>query len=229
MAEATEVALVLAQLVSDHRAFPDEAARDLHRMLGHRITVPSPGELRYDRLQLLLTMMLDDGVVPTVDEYQARRAADADARQAPAASTLIVAYGHWLGACRSAWRFVDRTNHNPFRVQNSHRHMLTRHDSYTPRECLDAIVRFHDRFGVWPTQWEFIEWGKIERRAARRSGAPDPRIPSGLPLFTAFGTFPLAVVAAQRSVPPTARADGDAGAASPDVRGGPPAPRRPCE
>jgi hypothetical protein len=28
-------------------------------MLGHRIAVPSPGELRYDRLQLLLTMMLD--------------------------------------------------------------------------------------------------------------------------------------------------------------------------
>ena len=96
MAEATEVAMVLAQLVCDHRAFPDEAARDLHRMLGHRIAVPSPGELRYDRLQLLLAMMLDTGVVPTVDEYQARRAADADARQAPAASTLIVAYGQGL-------------------------------------------------------------------------------------------------------------------------------------
>lgn len=40
MAEATEVALVLAQLVSDHRAFPDDAARDLHRMLG--IASPSP-------------------------------------------------------------------------------------------------------------------------------------------------------------------------------------------
>lgn len=201
MTDASEVAFVLAQLVCDHRAFPDDAARDLHRMLGHRIAVPSPGALRYDRLQLLLAMLLEDGVVPTVDEYQARRAADADARQAPAASTLIAAYGHWLGACRSAWRFVDRTN-NPFRVQHSHRHMTTAHDSYTPRECLDSIVRFHDRFGVWPTQWEFMEWGLIERRAARRCGAPDPRIPSGLPLFTAFGTFPLAVAAAQRSVPP---------------------------
>lgn len=60
-------------------------------MLGHRIATPGPDELRYDRLQLLLTMMLDTGVVPTVDEYQARRAVDADARQAPAASTLIVA------------------------------------------------------------------------------------------------------------------------------------------
>jgi hypothetical protein len=42
MAEATEVATVLAQLICDHRAFPDDAARDLHRMLGHRIAVPSP-------------------------------------------------------------------------------------------------------------------------------------------------------------------------------------------
>jgi hypothetical protein len=38
--------------------------------------------------------MLDTGVVPTDDEYQGRRAADADVRQAPAASTLIVAYSH---------------------------------------------------------------------------------------------------------------------------------------
>jgi hypothetical protein len=145
-------------------------------MLGHRIAAPSPGKRRYDRLQLL-TMMLDDGVVPTVDEYQARRAADADARQAPAASTLIVAYGHWLGACRSARRFVDRTTNNPFRVQDSHRHMMTAHDSYTPRECLDAIIRFHDRLGVWPTQWEFVEWAGSNRRAARRCGAPDPTDP----------------------------------------------------
>lgn len=169
-------------------------------MLGHRIAVPGPGELRYDRLQLLLTMMLDTGVVPAVDEYQARRGADPVAHLAPAAPTLIVAYGHWLGACRSAWRFVDREG-NPFRVQHSHRHMKP-HDTYTPRECLDAIVRFHHRFGTWPTQWEFIEWGKIERRAARRCGAPDPRIPSGLPVFTALRTFALAVAAARRSSAP---------------------------
>ena len=192
MVEATEVAMVLAQLVCDYRAFPDKAARDLHRMLGHRIAVPSPAELRYDRLQLLLTMMLDTGVVPTVDEYQARRTADADARQAPAASTLIVAYGHWLGACRSAWRFVDRAASNPYRVQNSHRHLITPHDSYTPRECLDAIIRFHERFDVWPTQclgsaadvpadgsesavlqaerWFSPHWGVYLGRRGRRSG-----------------------------------------------------------
>ena len=204
MNDATEVAFVLAQLVSDHRAFPDDAARDLHRLLSHRIAVPSAGALRYDRLQLLLTMLLDDGVVPTLDEYQARRATDADANQAPAASTLIVAYGHWLGACRAAWRFVDRTN--PFRVQHTYRHFAAR-ESYTPRECLDSIIRFHTRFGDWPTQWEFMEWGQIERRAARRCGAPDPRIPTALPLFNAFGTFSRALAAAQRAYPRAPRHD----------------------
>jgi len=51
--------------VCDWRAFPDDAARYLHRLLGHRIAAPNIGELRYDRLQLLLTMILDTGVVPT--------------------------------------------------------------------------------------------------------------------------------------------------------------------
>jgi hypothetical protein len=42
------------------------------------------------------------------------RTPDEPARSdAPVASTLIVAYGHWLGACRAAWRFVDRPAHPP--------------------------------------------------------------------------------------------------------------------
>jgi hypothetical protein len=54
------------------------------------LAAPSAAVLRYDRLQLLLTMLIETGIVPTVDEYQARRAGDADAREAPAASTLII-------------------------------------------------------------------------------------------------------------------------------------------
>jgi hypothetical protein len=82
-----------------------------------------------------------------------------------------------------------------------------RHAAYTPRECLDSIVRFDTRFGTWPTEWEFLEWGLIERRAARRCGATDPRIPTAVPLYTAFGTFSRAVAAAQRSVLRSARRD----------------------
>jgi hypothetical protein len=196
MHDVTEVAFVLADLVCDWRAFPDDAARDLHRMLGHRIAAPNVGELRYDRLQLLLTMILDTGVVPTADEYQARRAVDAS--DAPVASTLIVAYGHWLGACRAAFRFVDREHQ--YRVPHTHPHGRA-YTTYKPREIIDAIVRFHSRFGEWPTRWEFTEWGQIERRAARRAGASDPRIPESKPIRTAFGTYSRALAAAQRTDP----------------------------
>lgn len=91
MADATEVAFVLAALVSDRQAFPDAAAHDLHQLLGHRIAAPNRSVLRYDRLQLLLSMLLENGAVPTLDDYQARRAAGAGS--APTASTLIAAYG----------------------------------------------------------------------------------------------------------------------------------------
>jgi hypothetical protein len=74
--QATDVAFVLVDLVHDHRAFPDDAARDLHRLLGHRLASPATGVMRYDRLQLLLRMLLNAAVVPTFDEYEARRQAD---------------------------------------------------------------------------------------------------------------------------------------------------------
>jgi len=47
-------AFVLVGLVGDLRAVPDDAAQDLHCLLGHRLACPPTGVLRYDRLQLLL-------------------------------------------------------------------------------------------------------------------------------------------------------------------------------
>jgi hypothetical protein len=39
---------------------------------------------------------------------------------------------------------------------------------------------------TWPNQWEFIEWGSMERAAALRAGAPDPRIPTAPALARVF-------------------------------------------
>lgn len=64
---------------------------------------------------------------------------------------------------------------------------------YLPREVVGAIARFHDRFGTWPTKWEYNEWGRLERQAARHTGAPDPRIPSMGQVAKAFGTYDRAV------------------------------------
>jgi hypothetical protein len=197
MADATEVAFVLAALVSDRQAFPDAAARDLHQLLGHRIGAPNRSVLRYDRLQLLLSMLLENGAVPTLDEYQARRAAGADG--APTASTLITAYGHWLGACNAAYRLLGRRPGRAISHTMRHAKIGT---SFTPREVVDAIVRFRSRFGTWPNQQEFIEWGSIERGAALRAGAHDPRIPTIPALARVFGTYPRALEAARKSDTP---------------------------
>lgn len=183
---------MLAALVSDHQAFPQAAARDLHRLLGHRIAAPNRSALRYDRLQLLLSMLLENGAVPTLDEYQARRAAGA--RDAPTASTLIVAYGHWLGACNAAYRLLGRRPTRAIAHTMRHAKLGT---PFAPREVIDAIVRFRSRFGTWPNQQEFIEWGSIERAAALRAGAPDPRIPTPPALAKVFGTYPRALAAAR--------------------------------
>ena len=169
--QPTDVAFVLVDLVGDHRAFPDDAARDLHRLLGHRLACPPTAVLRYDRLQLLLRMLLEAAVLPTFDEYEARR--QADASDAPAASTLVNAYGHWLSACDAATRFLGNAS---AQVAHTHRHSGT-YVPYVPREVIDAITRFHDRFGMWPTKWEYNEWGRLERQAGaphRRAGSTHP-------------------------------------------------------
>ncbi|MEJ7783462.1 MAG: hypothetical protein WKF96_01580 [Solirubrobacteraceae bacterium] len=195
--QATDVAFVLVDLVGDHRAFPDDAAQDLHRLLGHRLASPPTGVMRYDRLQLLLRMLLDAAVVPTFDEYEARRRADRS--DAPAASTLVNAYGHWLSACDAAVRFLGNTSAH---VAHTHRHARA-YVPYVPREVVDAIARFHDRFGTWPTKWEYNEWGRLERQAARHTGAPDPRIPSMGQVAKAYGTYDRAVHLTRDTAEPT--------------------------
>ena len=197
--QPTDVAFVLVDLVGDHRAFPDDAARDLHRLLGHRLACPPTAVLRYDRLQLLLRMLLEAAVLPTFDEYEARRLADAS--DAPAASTLVNAFGHWLSACDAATRFLGNAS---AQVAHTHRHSGT-YVPYVPREVIDAITRFHDRFGMWPTKWEYNEWGRLERQAARHTGVRDPRIPSMGQVAKAFGTYDRAVQLANDAAAPKQR------------------------
>jgi YD repeat-containing protein len=104
-----------------------------------------------------------------------------------------------LTACDAAVRFLGKTS---AQVAHTHRHART-YVPYVPREVIDAITRFHDRFGTWPTKWEYNEWGRLERQAARHTGAPDPRIPSMGQVAKAYGTYDRAVqLANDASAPP---------------------------
>jgi hypothetical protein len=187
----SEAALVIAQLVSDRHVFPDQAAQDLARLLGHTIAEPDPASRRWDLLGALVAVMRQlEGALPTAREYDAiRRKLTEDA---PAASSLTERYGSWLVALDQASRLMTLGLRNPVRL---HRHSY--HRPYTPNECLAALAQFRKRFGDWPRATEYMQWSRSSRRVARECGARDPLTPELAALIRRFGTFDRALEAAR--------------------------------
>jgi hypothetical protein len=69
----SELALVVADLVLD-KAFPEEAVRDLHRLLGHTLSQRDPAAHRWDILHALTIIIREaEGDLPTAREYQTIR------------------------------------------------------------------------------------------------------------------------------------------------------------
>jgi hypothetical protein len=188
--QASEVAQAIAGLVQNRTAFPKRAAEDLKRLLGHELAVPPPEARRWDNLALLVTLVVErEGLLPTAGDYEnARTSSETDA---PAASTLIKRYGSWLAALKAAVRLISPRPHQPVPAEKRRYH-----PRYRPSDSAAAIARFHRTFGVWPTHAEYTEWSLISRRAARASGAPDPRLPAGATVARQFGTFDRALAAA---------------------------------
>jgi hypothetical protein len=189
--EASEVAAVIARLVLDHDAFPEPAAEDLKRLLGHELAVPPREARRWDNLALLVTLGVErQGLLPTAGDYEnARTSRETDA---PAASTLIKRYGHWLATLKAAVRLISPRPHQPALSERR-----PYHPPYRPNESAVAVARFHRTFGTWPTHVEYGEWSLISRRAARACGAPDPRLPAGDTVARHYGTFDRALAAAR--------------------------------
>jgi hypothetical protein len=188
---ASDTALTFVELVSDRRAFPDAAARDLLRLLGPTLAEPDLAARRWDVLGALMTMIHKaNGKLPTVREYETIRAQEWP--QAPAASTLTERYGTWLSALTSASRLMSLSRATPVRL-----HKNPYHPPYTPSECLAALAQFRKRFGDWPRPTEYREWSRSARRAARERGATDPDLPELKVLLTRFGTFDRALQASK--------------------------------
>jgi hypothetical protein len=188
---ASEAARLLASLVSDRAAFPDEAAEDLKRLLGDRLADPPWESCRWDHLALVVTLLFERaGHPPTTREYESARA-DREA-DAPSASALAKRYGEWIAVLRAATRLIRPNTSKPARVERSHYRR-----PYRPVECAIAIARFYRRFGTWPTYSEYNDWAKLSRSAARACGAPDPNLPAGPTVVRHYGTFDRAVEAAK--------------------------------
>jgi hypothetical protein len=181
---ASEVAQALAGLVL---ALPEQTVTDLHGLLAHTVAAPSPAQIRESRVGLLLTLVADSpGEVPTVERYETeRKRREGSGENWPAHSTLIRAYGHWLAAVRAAMRL--QRDGGRARVPRSHHHARLR-TGYTREQVMGALRTCADALGSWPTEWEYEEWARLRREAARLAGLPEPTLPVLKPIRTLFGS-----------------------------------------
>jgi hypothetical protein len=183
---AGEAAQTIEALVA---ALPEEAGRQLHRLLRHAIAAPTAAQRRERQLGLLLQIVSEGtGEVPSTDDYENRRATAPD--DWPHYSTLIRKYGHWLKAVQVAMRMHKLGG--AARAPSSFAHGGARR-GYTRIEVCHAIEDFERRFGELPTEWEFEEWRRLARQLARAAGSPEPRIPGLKQIRTLFGTYARAV------------------------------------
>src|SRR5690242_3610639 len=100
MHDPTEVAHVMAQRIRDSLATPEDAARDLRRLIAYRLAVPTPALRRLGHLDLLFQLVMSNpDTLLTYEAYDAereRRAARGE--KYVTAKTLSQHYGGWDGA-----------------------------------------------------------------------------------------------------------------------------------
>jgi hypothetical protein len=189
-------------------AFPDddainasETAQAVARMLPHSsgATVEQLGELlrselarlspardREANLGLLCELLMAGR--EAVEEYERERAARAEiGEQWPSPKHLTSVYrGHWLHVVEQARRHLEGGTTS--RVKSDHRN-LRPCASYTRDEVLWAVERCRRTIGNWPTEWEFAEWCRLERRLQRLTGKARQRTPVPKVVRTLFGSY----------------------------------------
>lgn len=201
------------QLVGDMLPHLDERTlTDLARLLGDSLNRPRPALARYDRLGLLIRLVLiSQGIVPAIKHYDAARhaAGEQAGEQWPAASTLVALYGGWLQAVKAAidhaYRGTAARVNGQYRgfhppPQERRRRAANGKGSYTPSECVQAVLRCRDALGgEWPNAGEFDRFCSTERALAARHGLPDPRAPIRRAWQNACGSWNALILEAHRA------------------------------
>ncbi len=214
----SELVTSLGELVQDRDAVPDEARRDLLRLLSHSLAAETPAQRRQRRLGLLIELISEGGEFISTTRYEKqRKECAAQDQDWPSAANLVRSYGHWLVAVKAANRFWFEGGRQ--RVPDSYNHARGTQPSYEPKRIAAALreakVDLELPADLWPTQWEYEEWAMIKRRLARRSGADGSsktggegavargtvgkRYPGLKQIRKAFGTYDEAVRAAHRN------------------------------
>ncbi len=196
-------------------ALPEQTTRDLRRLLARKLTLPSPAEIRYQRLGLLMDLLAaSQGEVPTVATYSDAREERKVAGKAAgrptgqddwaSASTLIEAYGSWTRAVRTAmWLHRDGSaSQTPASVRP---HAGKR--AYSHDEALTAVRLCRDAIGgAWPTESEYDDYRLLARELAGEAGQSFDRHPTRGTLARLFGPWPATLEAAsarERAEPPS--------------------------
>jgi hypothetical protein len=193
----SELARALAELVA---RMPTDERRAIARLLAHSLAAPSRAMLREDVLGLLAELCRH-GEKITVQQYEAARAERAAHGQSwPSHATLMRRYGRdsddhgarWRKALQAAQRLVWLGA--AARVPASYRHAPAS-AAYTRGQVTLAIRRFAwSHNGVFPTQWEYEEWVRLQRLHATE----DPRLPGIEQIAKLFGSWDRAVQVARR-------------------------------
>jgi hypothetical protein len=193
--DASEVAEAVAQLLHSHEGVPDEAVRDLRRLVSHDLARRNTARLRLGHLRLLIEIVAqledDDPWVSQVEYTRERTRRAARGELHPDESTLRSAYGRWVSAVRAASRFVQRGGEG--RVPANYRHCQPCRKPYTLEGIIDALLRCYSDLGDWPTEWEYHEWAAIKRHLC----ADDPRLPGAKQIRKCFDDFSEARSAAK--------------------------------
>ncbi len=183
----SEVAEVIADLVTQHAAMPEEAVADLRRLLSHHLARRDSARLRVGHLRLLIEMLRDDdGCNAWVS--QAEYMAEVERRGSlgedyPDEAVLRRAYGRWVCAVRAAARLARPGGGT--RVASSYHHCRLGRVPYGMQEVQDALLRGRADIGSWPSEWEYHEWAAIKRRISRE----DPRLPGPKSIRKCFGSY----------------------------------------
>lgn len=169
-------------------ALPEATRRALFELLSNSVAAPSPAELRERQLGLLWELIDHaGGHWPDPDDYATEQTHRAELGQRwPTLDQLKEVWGDFEKACRQAWRLWE--NGTEARVAHSREHARLDQAQYQRHDVVEAIHDFRSTRGFWPTQWEYEDWARYERRTMRLTGEEDPRpTPSRIrELFTSW-------------------------------------------
>jgi hypothetical protein len=169
------IALVRRKEAVGGFAVPEASRRALLALLSDSVGAPSQAELRERQLGLLWELIdRRAGHWPSADDYAAEQEDRAALGQRwPTLDQLREGWGGFEKACRQAWRMWE--NGTDARVPHTRAHARLDQPVYQRHHVIEALHDFRSERGFWPTQWEYEEWARCERRTMRLTGENDPR------------------------------------------------------